>query len=136
MNPCPTCGGTLPAYSASFVKLWETAMRWFPIYALPPIKACVDCMLYKAGRPVSGFYLDRRERWLRSGTEIPALDKETVARHKKGGERYRKGREKLLNKQREKMRKIWMRREMRKLRREEKKRLRAIREVLERAVED
>jgi hypothetical protein len=136
-SACPTCGGVKFQYSPSFRKLWEEAMRFFPLYALPEIETCVECLEYKAGLPVGPFYRERRKQWLRSGDPIVKFDESDpiIVRQLRVGKKLAVQYRKLLAQQKAKMLKIRTKRFMKKQMRPFKQREKAIREVLERAAE-
>lgn len=138
-EPCASCGGPKPEYSPSFVQLWEQAMAFFPLYSLPEIKSCVDCMMVMHGRrPLTQGYRKRRRTWLRSGTEWTRLDLNDpeVQKSIRRGKRKAKAYEKLIAKQKRKLKKIKDRREKRKWDRWFKQREKKFREVIERAIEE
>lgn len=91
-----SCGSKPYRYSVAFVKMWEEAMRFFPMYALPEPTYCAtcaesracrvnccsvcgaqkpahqefcgDCVAFSKGEPVHHLhrYLGRRKEWLRA----------------------------------------------------------------------
>jgi hypothetical protein len=140
LDLCPTCGDLKYQYGKSFVETWNLAMRWFPLYSLPELHSCLNCMLFQAGLRVEGKgeYLARRKLWLEAVTPVPTMDVTdpgTRRQLRKGAKAARQFK-KLRAKQKEIKRKLRLRREKRKWDRIEKKRRNAIRDVLERAADD
>lgn len=138
MSQCLTCGGEKPEYSKEFLKLWRAAYRVFPLYALPEIKFCNECLLHKYGWHVSGAFKARREAWLRSGlapvASIDMKDPEQRRKLRKSAVEGRKYRA-LVEKQKRKKAKLRVKKFWRKWKRGEKARLRRIEDVLDTAVQ-
>lgn len=132
---CPTCGQAL--YTPEYVALYERAMLWYPLVALSN-QTCEECVHFKEGKPTTFAFRQRRRRWLLSSTPLPELDLSDpqVRKGLRKGKQKLKEYRRLVQKQREKRRKLELRRAMRKYKREMKPRLKAIREVLERAAEE
>lgn len=131
---CPTCGQAL--HTPEYVALYECAMLWYPLIALSN-QPCEECVRFKEGK-VTFAHRQRRRRWLLSSTPLPELDLSDpqVRKGLRKGKQKLKEYRRLVQKQREKRRKLELQREMRKYKRDMKPRLKAIREVLERAAEE
>lgn len=113
-------------------------MRWFPLYSLPDDPPyCPDCQLVLAGRrPVTAGYWQRRAAWLQSGPALAAMERSTWEQARAKGKRERQRQLKDAKKYRERQRRKWMKRFMKKINRAQEQRDNRIREVLERAAQD